>query len=252
MMLPLAAMPLAAPISPLPNCMTLVAKIFFAARELHLLGIKIAEAGHVGVPLAGELVGLDAIAIFALLVVTEVLAVPELVDIGLLRLEELRVIGVGALRFAEGARGFFGRAKGSEPEAAAVGADAANNPGIIGLIGIAAIFGDATAVIELLEIFHRDLHSGPHIAEELFVGFPGQNIVAVDHQDKFGVEILPIIGVLPAGLVNENEGVAFRYAEIVRDSADFLSLEQDGTARLLRLRDPETEFGILARYGVGE
>ena len=123
---------------------------FLCCGELHIFRVEIAEAGHIGVPLAGELVGLDAVAIFALLVVAEIFAVPEFVDVGFLRFKKMSVIMSAALCFAERAGGFFRCAQSCQPQAAAVRADTADDPGVVGLVGIAAVFRDAAAVIELL------------------------------------------------------------------------------------------------------
>ena len=48
---------------------------------LHVHRDEITQAGDVGVPLSGELVGLDVVAVFASGVVAEILSVPELLDI---------------------------------------------------------------------------------------------------------------------------------------------------------------------------
>ena len=63
--MPLGAMPLTAPISPLANFITLKAKIFSKRFLAHFARNQIAQAGHVGIPLAGELIGLNVVVIFA-------------------------------------------------------------------------------------------------------------------------------------------------------------------------------------------
>ena len=85
---PSAAMPFAAPMFPPPNFMTLKANIFLRSGQLHFVWHQIPEAGHVGVPLASQLIRLNAVAIFALGVVAEIFSIPKLVDVGLLSLQE--------------------------------------------------------------------------------------------------------------------------------------------------------------------
>ena len=94
--------------------------------------------------------------------------------------------------------------------------------------------------------------AGHMFLQECFVRFSGQNVVAIDHQHEFGIEILPVVGVLPAGFVDGNKWIAFGHAEIVRDCALFLALVQDGLAGLLRFPDPQALFRPFARHRCGE
>ena len=51
-------MPLAAPIWPPPNFITLKSKIFFSADTLHRVRNNVSQTGQIRVPLSGELVRL--------------------------------------------------------------------------------------------------------------------------------------------------------------------------------------------------
>ena len=70
-------MPLAAPIWPSPNFITLKSKIFFSADMLHRVRHNVAQAGQIRIPLAGKLVGLNIVFRLAARVVAEILAIPQ-------------------------------------------------------------------------------------------------------------------------------------------------------------------------------
>src|SRR5260370_1411379 len=146
--------------------------------------------------------------------------------------------------------GFCGDPQGGRAHPAAVGADAANGPGIVGLIGIAAIFGDAAAVIELPQVGDCFLHGGPHFAKKSGGLTSCQNIVAIDHQDEFRIQVFPVVSVLPAGFIDRDERVAFGYTKVVGYGTFFLALVQNGLASLLRFPNPESLFRILARNSI--
>src|SRR5258708_39018878 len=97
---------------------------------------------------------------------------------------------------------FLGCAQGGQPQTAAVGAYAANGPGIVSLIRIATLFRYPAAMIELSKIRDGFLHPRPHSAEKDGVVVSRQHIVAIDHQYKFRMHIVPDIRVLPSGLVD--------------------------------------------------
>jgi fructose-1,6-bisphosphatase II len=67
----------------------------------------------------------------------------------------------------------------------------------------------AVAVI-LLQVVHGFFHCGPGIREKLFVLAPGEHVIAIDHQHELAVEVLPIIRVLPAELINPKEWIFVR------------------------------------------
>src|ERR1700759_2610294 len=96
--------------------------------ELHGMGHDVAKTSEVCVPLAGNLVRLDGVLGFAVRVVAEIFAVPELRDVGLLSLEEEPVVFVGGRYVADYVRGFFRGAQSGEPKATGIGADPPNYP----------------------------------------------------------------------------------------------------------------------------
>jgi len=67
---------------------------------------------------------------------------------------------------------------------------------------------------------------------------PGEDVVAVDHERELGVEVLPVVCVLPAGFIDGDERIAFRYSEVMRDCAFLLALVSYRLTGLIRLPDP--------------
>src|ERR1700733_3278020 len=61
---------------------------FSGRRQLHFVRHQIAQARHIGIPLSGQLIGLHAVAVFAICVVAEVLAIPKLPNVCLLGFEK--------------------------------------------------------------------------------------------------------------------------------------------------------------------
>ena len=55
---------------------------------------QVSQTKHVGIPLPGKLVSLDRILVFALRVIAEILPIPQLADVGLLRLMEQLLIRI--------------------------------------------------------------------------------------------------------------------------------------------------------------
>src|SRR6266851_7697461 len=82
---------------------------------------------------------------------------------------------------------FLGCAQSSQPQTAAIGAYAPNGPGIVSLIGIAAIFRYPAAMIELSQIGDGFLHRRPHSTQKGGVLASRQHKVAIDHQYKFRI-----------------------------------------------------------------
>jgi len=70
-------------------------------------------------------------------------------------------------------------------------------------------------MVELAQIRDRFFHSRPGLAQKRGILSPGKDVVTVDHQDELGVEVLPVVGILPAGLIDGNEGIAFGHAKVV-------------------------------------
>src|SRR5712664_4874702 len=104
---------------------------------------------------------------------------------------------------------FLGCAQSGQPQTAAIGAHAPNGPGIVSLIRIAAIFRYPAAMVKLSKISDGFLHRRPHSTEKGGVLASRQHMVAIDHQYKFRIQILPVVGVLPSGFVDVNERVSF-------------------------------------------
>src|ERR1700682_5394575 len=113
---------------------------------------------------------------------------------------------------SEYARCFLRCAQCGQPEATAIGAYATDGPGIVSLIRIAAVFRYAAAMIELSQISDGFLHRRPHGTEKGGVLASGEHEVAIDHQYKFRIQILPVVGVLPSGFVDVNKRVSFRHS----------------------------------------
>src|SRR5205823_14682412 len=116
----------------------------------HVWRNDVAEACHVGVPLTGELVGLNVVFVFALRVVTKVFAVPEFLDVTGLGFGEFIVILLRGGGFAKLLGNFFGRTQSGEIKAGGIGALAFDEPGVVGLVRIALVFGQAVAVAIVL------------------------------------------------------------------------------------------------------
>ena len=87
----------------------------------------------------------------------------------------------------------------------------------------------AAAVVELPEIGHHVLHRRPRFAEKGDVFFTGENVIAIDDQNEFRIEILPVIGVLPAGFIHGNEWVTFRNSQSCGTAPFFFRLWRTGS-----------------------
>ncbi len=107
-------------------------------------------------------------------------------------------------------------------------------------------------MIKLAKIFDRVLDRGPGRAEKRLIGATGENVVAIDHQNKFGVQILPVVCILPSRLVDGIEGIALGHAEIMGNSANLFALVGDGRTTQLRLPHPETLLRPFLRHGIGK
>src|SRR6202022_1200791 len=99
-------------------------------------------ACYVGIPLSGELVGLNVVAVFASGVVAEILSIPELLDVaGLTFCKQIVILRLRGW-VVQDLRDLLGGAQSCEPESATVGAFTANHPDVVGLIGEAVVFRD--------------------------------------------------------------------------------------------------------------
>src|SRR4029077_9270300 len=95
-----------------------------------------------------------------------------------------------------------------EYQAGGVVALAFDEPGVVGLVGIAFVFWQAVAVvIVLVEIGDGFLHGGPGVTQESLILVTCEDKIAIDHQDELGIEIFPTVGVLPAKLIDLLEGI---------------------------------------------
>ena len=134
---------------------------------------------------------------------------------------------------------FFRSAKSAEQQSAGIGAFAANEPVVVSLIGISAVFGHAAAVIELLQISDGLLDGGPYcLSEGNFVFAAGENEIAINHQNKFGIQIFPAVGVLPIEMIYQDKWIFVGDAEIVRDCAFIFADPKVEIVRLLCFPDP--------------
>src|SRR5207302_4936208 len=95
-----------------------------------------------------------------------------------------------------------------EPESATVGTFTVDDPDVVGLIGIVVILRQAVAgAVVLAEMLERFLYGGPGVFEEGNILLAGENVVFVDHQNKFAVQIFPVVGILPTEGVRQFEGI---------------------------------------------
>src|SRR4029077_13768185 len=101
-------------------------------------------------------------------------------------------------------------------------------------------FGDAIAVAVILsKIVERELHRGPGVAEKLRVGAAAENVVAIDHQYKLGVQVFPVVGILPAELVDFEKRIFFRSTEIMGHGSLAFAGAKRGLMVLLCLPSPD-------------
>src|SRR5947207_1809041 len=99
---------------------------------------------------------------------------------------------------AESMSDFFRRAQGGEPQPAAVGTFTVDDPDVVGLIGIVVILRKAIpGSVVLAEMLERFLYGGPGVFEEGHILLAGENVILVDHQNEFAVQVFPVIGILP-------------------------------------------------------
>ena len=161
------------------------------------------------------------------------------------------IFGCG-LGISDDARGFFSCPQRGKPQAARVSANTLHHPVIVSLVGIAAVLRHAPTVIELAKIFDRVFHRRPGLAQKLLILATGQDVIAIDHEHKLRVEIFPVIRVLPAGLVDGDEWIAFGYSEIVRHRPNLLALVSNRLPGLLGLPNPQPLLGPFFRHCIGE
>src|SRR4029077_5910807 len=142
---------------------------------------------------------------------------------------------------------------GTEKEAAGIGAFAAHNPLIVGLVGIAFIFGEAIAiVIVLAEIFEGFLNGGPGGAQEFLVFAASGDEIAGDPQDELGLQIFPAVGILPTELINLLERIFIGDAEVVRHGTFGFADAEVKLAGVLSFPNPFHFFAGFLRDGGGE
>ena len=107
-------------------------------------------------------------------------------------------------------------------------------------------------MIELAQILDCSFCCGPCAAEKFGIAAANQHIIVINHQDELGVEVFPVVGVLPARLIDGNEGIALRSAEVVGNRANLLAFVGDWLACLSRISDPESLFWPLPDDGIGK
>src|SRR5258708_10930077 len=107
-------------------------------------------------------------------------------------------------------------------------------------------------MIELAKVLNCGFYRRPCLAEKWVRGGPCQGAIQKNPPAKFGIEIFPVIGILPARLVDGYKRIAFRNAKIVRHGADLLALMGDRLAGLLCLPYPQSVFRPLLGYGVSK
>src|SRR6202000_2650420 len=108
-----------------------------------------------------------------------------------------------------------------------VGTDPTRDPVVIGLVGITAVLRHASAFIELAEGCDGGLAGRPGLPEKSGLVPAGKDVVAVDHQHELGVEIFPVVRVLPAWFIDSYKWIAFRHSQIMGHSADLFALVRD-------------------------
>ena len=96
------------------------------------------------------------------------------------------------------------------------------------------------------------MHRGPGVAQELGVGAAAENVVAIDHQYKLGVQVFPVVGVLPAELIDFEKRIFFGCAEVVGNGSFAFAGTKCGLMVLLCLPSPDKFFGLIAQDGLGE
>ena len=113
--------------------------------------------------------------------------------------------------------GLLAGAQSSQPETAGVSAHTADHPGVIRLVWIATVFRNSAAMIELAKVLNCGFCRRPCLAEKCVVGAPCQDVIAINHQYKFGIEIFPVIGILPSWFVHGKKRIALGHSKIMWD-----------------------------------
>ena len=101
-------------------------------------------------------------------------------------------------------------------------------------------------------MLQRLLYRRPCIAQKSLVPLSGEHIIAVNHQDKFAVQIFPVIGVLPAELVWLHKWIFLRHTQIVRNRPFRLAHTELQRLGMLCLPIPEIFVGQVLRHCIGE
>ena len=181
------------------------------------------QARGVGVPLARELVGHDAVGVGAAAGVVEVVAaVPQLRLEGLLARRQPGGVARRGLGVADELAHLDGCFQRAQPQPARVGTDAVHRPGVVGLVRQALVVGQAVAVaVEGVQVVQRLDHVTPGVAHQRLV--LGEDVVAPDLEHELAVQVLPNVDVLEVVGVGLEEGVFARHAQVVGQRASRLA-----------------------------
>src|SRR6202158_3354983 len=134
-----------------------------------------------------------------------------------------------------------------------MGALAAHDPLVVGLVGIAFVFGKAIAiVIVFAEILERFLHGGPGASQEFLVFAASEDEIAINYQDKLGIQVFPAIGVLPTELINLLKGIFVGNTQIVGNRAFGFTDTEAELAGVAGFPNPFHFFAGFLRDGGGE
>ena len=101
-------------------------------------------------------------------------------------------------------------------------------------------------------MFERLLNCRPCVAQESLILLSGEDIIAVEHQNKLAVQIFPVTGVLPTELVWLHKWIFLRHAEIVRHRSLRLAHTELQRLGMLCLPIPEIFVGQVLGNGVSK